>query len=140
MANHERQTIREAVVAALMGNTAAGSRVFASREVPWKRVELPGLAVYALDEAVEPQEWRGDSRRRMTLAVLAVVMLTERVDEALDALALEVETILMATPTLGGAHDIRYSGTQIGLDEEQGRPMGVARLTFDVVYFPGGRQ
>ena len=46
---HQRQLIRHAVVAALKAAaTSAGDRVFAARMVPFRRLELPAIAVYGL--------------------------------------------------------------------------------------------
>ncbi len=48
MANHPRKTIRDAVAARLLQATRAQDRVFKTRprNVPWRRIELPGIAVY----------------------------------------------------------------------------------------------
>lgn len=136
MEKHPRRLIREAVAKQLRFKTAAVERVFETREVPWKRAELPGIAVYALEESSEPDNLQGDLRRSLTLAVLAVVLLTEDVDDAVDAIALEIENAMAADTTAGGtASSVVLSSTAIDVVDEQGRMVGVARLTFDVRYY-----
>lgn len=52
MATHPRQAIREAVVALLIAaKTDAGYDVYPTREAPWRSIELPGIAVYSIEEA-----------------------------------------------------------------------------------------
>lgn len=126
---HQRQAIREAVVAALSGRTAAETRVYPTREVPWKRAELPGIAVYSLEEE------RDQGKFKVQVAVLLIVSLTEKVDDALDDLALEVEALMAADVTLGkSAMASRYQGMQVEITEEQGRPVGAMRLLYEVWY------
>jgi hypothetical protein len=134
---HPRHQIREAVVAQLLGATAAEERVFPTRFVPWKKLALPGIAVYALEETVEAvRTLPRELVRSLRIEVLAVVSGTEQVDDAVDALALEIETALHADPSFGGtAEDSLLSSTQIGTDEDQGRPLGAARLVYDVRYY-----
>lgn len=137
MAVHDRQAIREAVVAQLAGKTAAAERVFKTREVPWRTAELPGIAVYANEETAEPASiTQRDLRRTLSVAVLAVVSISEDVDDALDALALEIEMAMAADPQLGGAaFDSWLTGTKIEMTNAQGRLIGCVELTFDVRYY-----
>lgn len=145
MALHQRQTIREAVVAQLVNKTDAAERVFATRQVPWQRTELPGISVYALEEEVDagasllPPFGSGEARilsRNLQLAVVAIVSLTEKVDDALDAIALEIETAIDAAPSFGVAavKDSVLAATEIEIVEEATRPVGVVRLTYNVEY------
>lgn len=136
---HQRQVIREAVKAQLLGRTAAGPRVFETRELPLKRLELPALSVYALEEAVDaasastaPRELK----RRLQLAIEGVVVLGADIDDALDALALQVERAVDADETFGGAaSDSILTSTEIGIKTEAERPTGHIRLTYAVTYF-----
>lgn len=135
---HPRQEIRHAVAAQLTGKTAAGGRVFRTRKVPYQGVELPALAVYTLEESVEDD---GDSaprelQRSIQLAVEGVVEGTEDVDDALDALALEVETALHADDTFGGkASDSMLSSTELDVFEDGERTVGLVRLVYAVTYY-----
>lgn len=46
---HQRNKIRDAVVAMLTGVTAAGARVYPSRFLPWFPSEVPAISVYTLE-------------------------------------------------------------------------------------------
>lgn len=139
---HKRQQIREAVAALLSGKTRAVDRVFTSRDVqdvPWKRLELPAIAVTTPDETSEDASVDLDEdrelRRAMKLKVTVGESITERILDALDDLALEVETALR-DHTLGGvATHAVLTATTTGPAEAQGRPFGAAELTYDVEYF-----
>jgi hypothetical protein len=137
---HPRQSIRQAVTAALVAaNTAAEDRVFPSREVPWRRTQLPGLAVYTLEEAVNEQELianPGASLRVLQLGLLAVVEVTERMDDAIDALCLEVEAAVAKAEGFGieAVISVRMRDTKIEIAEDQGRPLGVASLRYEIQY------
>lgn len=137
---HQRQVIRQAVKDRLVAaNTAAQDRVFTTREVPWKRIELPGIAVYAVEETVEDHRTLPrELARTLTLAIVGVTSLTEDVDNALDDLAEQIETAIHADPSFGleaDGVDAFLASTQIEVVEEQGRPMGAVRLTYAVRYF-----
>jgi hypothetical protein len=126
---HARQAIREAVVAALVDKTAALDRVFKTREVPWRKIELPGISVYALEEE------KPDAKRMVKLGVVAVVSLSEKVDDALDDLALEIETAMATDITFGGkALASKYTGMAVEITEDQGLPVGAMRLTYEAWY------
>jgi len=126
---HQRQAIRTAVVAQLAFKTAAADRVFPTREVPWRKTDLPGIAVYSLEETKEP------SKRRVKIAVLIVVAVSEQVDDVLDALSLEVETAMAVDMTFGGlALASRYTGMEAEITEVQGVPIGAMRLTYEAWY------
>lgn len=132
--SHQRQVIRQAVVAQLVDKTDADDRVFPTREVPWKRTELPGISVYTLEETVST-EIVPEAARTLQLAVVGVVALTEAVDDALDDLALQVERAICADRSLGGTALVtRLTGTRIEVAEEGGRALGVVRCLFDVMY------
>lgn len=136
---HRRQQIREAVAAALVAaGTVAGDRVYTTRMWPYRRAQLPALAVYSLEEPVDPES-RATSPRRLTrnlqLAVEGAVEATEGVDDDLDDLALEVERAMHADDTLGGlAGDVLLSSTELAVLEEGAKPVGLVRLVYEVTY------
>lgn len=136
MAVHPRETIRKAVVELLVAaRTDAGDSVFPTREVPWRSVELPGIAVYSLEESSVRNHTEGDLVRHVIIAIHAVVRLTEGVDDALDALSLQVEKAMAADQTIAGTALISYlAGTEISVDESTARPVGAIRLAYDVRY------
>lgn len=103
---HPRTVIRKGVAALLRGRTSAGQRVFASRVAPFMARELPAIGVYTTEEDIDDGE---TSPRRYTRTPLVVVQLVVESDQdaedVLDALALEVEALLLGDPTWGDLAD-----------------------------------
>jgi hypothetical protein len=134
---HPRQLIRDAVTALLTGETVAETRVFKTRMVPYRRAQLPALAVYSLNEPVE----RGNAapkelERRLELAIEGALIGTDNVDDALDDLALEIETAMHADDTLTDtAEDSILSSTELEVVEDGDRTVGLVRLVYSVTYF-----
>lgn len=143
---HERQLIREAAVAALLGtepdyNTAARDRVFETRVVPFNRKKLPAISVYSLSESVDPESAKSAPRelkRSLTLAIEAAVIATEsmNLDDALDEISLEIEIALHRDDSLGGkVSDLVLSGTELDVVGDGENPVGVARLSYSATYY-----
>lgn len=135
---HQRQLIREAARAQLLGKTAAGARVAETRMSPWRRPELPAISVYSLEEAVDAGSKLTAPReltRNLQLAVVAGVEGGANVDDAMDSIAEEIERALHADPYLGDTcGDLVLASTELGIDEDGTRPIGYVRLTFAVTY------
>jgi hypothetical protein len=136
---HQRQLIREAVKTLLVAAaTAAGSRVYESRTVALKQTELPAIAVYTLQEEVDPGSANSAPRelkRTLELAVEGAVKGTANVDDALDALAAQVECAMARDETFGGkAGDSFLSATEIDLADDGRQPIGLVRLVYSVTY------
>lgn len=139
MPAHPRQQIREAVKALLLNQTAAGSRVSETRVISYRKSELPAVSIYIPVESVEPDESRNTAPRELTrtaqLVIEGVVQQTANVDDALDALALEIETAMHADETFGGkADDSILESTEATLTEDGDRLVGVVRLVYSVEY------
>src|SRR5918912_779283 len=108
---HQREVIRKAVQGQLLAaNTAAQDRVFATRLVPYRRMQLPAFAVYTPEEPVDPASQRTAPRelkRNLRLVVEAAVnegailraAPVQNVDDALDDLALDIERAIDADET-----------------------------------------
>jgi hypothetical protein len=138
---HERREIREAVKARLLALPGAlyGARVFESRIVPlMPTVELPAVAVYTDSETVRETSKDTAPRvltRDLQLVVECYARARDDVEDALDALALQVETAMDADLYLGNA--ARYCmllSTEILINPQGDRPMGIARLTYAIEY------
>lgn len=136
MSDHPRKVIREAVVKLLVdAKTAAGADVYPTREAPWKSIELPGIAVYTVEENSERKNPQGNLDRHLVLAIHAVARLNEGIDDALDALSLQIEKAMAADQTLGGTALFSHlSGTEIEVDESTSQPVGGIRLAYAVRY------
>ncbi|HEX6828793.1 MAG TPA: hypothetical protein VF104_07425 [Burkholderiales bacterium] len=140
MAHHLRRQIREAAAALLTGLATTGGHVYASRVHPLSDGELPALRIYATEETSEPEGINPPDlpkyfERRLTLVIEACAKAGADLDDTLDLIAQEVEVALGAAPTLSGAaHDSWLSGTEIEFSGEGELPLGVARLSFTVLY------
>ncbi len=136
---HPRQLIREAAREALVGKTQAAERVYETRIVPWRRLELPAIAIYTLDEEVDPSSASTAPReltRTVDLAIEAYVKQGDNVDDALDDIALEIERAMHADETLRGkASDSILASTQLGIVAEGEKTAGVAGLLYRVTYY-----
>lgn len=137
MALHERKQLRDAVVAQLIaGATSAGARVRPSRMEPPQTSELPAIGVYTPDEevtglATAPRELT----RTAVVAIEAWVIAAQNLEDAFDALALQIETAMDTDLWLGGAANTSVlSGTSTGIQLDGARPMGMLRLEYTCVY------
>lgn len=140
--SHVRTQIRDALKAALTGLTTTGTRVFTSRPeaMPLSTDQLPALLIFPEGQAPETHErlgleTPGAVSRTMQVVVLARAMLTASLDDELDKILAEVETVLGATTDLGGL--IQWLGqpeidTDIDATGEQ--PIGVLSLTYPLQY------
>lgn len=140
---HERQAIREAIVAQLIGTapdfrTDARERVFKSRHAPVRHSELPAINVYTESESIKPGSESTAPReltRTVTVAIEAWTQMTENVDDALDELALQIETAMDVDLNLAGtAFDSVLNSTEIGITTAAERPMGVIHLEYAVTF------
>ncbi len=139
---HERQLIREAVVAQLKGpgnnRTAAGARVNKSRMEPARSAHLPLISVYSADEITKEASAKSSPRvleRTPRIVIVGWVVANEEVDDAADALALEIETAMDIDPNFDGyAFDSVYESTQVTIDVTGERPMAAVALTYAITY------
>jgi len=141
---HERTEIRNAIVAQLKGpgnnRTAAGARVVKSRLAPPKTASLPFVSVY---NELEPIKEGGDKGSRelerqyeVTICGWVIAASDSDVDDALDALALEIETAMDLDHTLDSyASTSHLVNTQFGIDLSGERPLGAVSLTYGCTYF-----
>lgn len=147
---HPRKIIRDAVVAALTGTTSAGSRVKATRVEPMgtqpsanRGSGLPALAVYTPEDQVDadaamykPLElWH-----TLTLKVTAWVVDTAAfpVDDAMDAIAEQIEAAMSVDRYFGGACGGKVgsilASTETGVLDDGDPLIGVITLTFRCEY------
>jgi hypothetical protein len=135
--SHARTQIRQAVVALLNGNTEAGNRVFSSRVHPLDDAKLPALLVYTPQENIGERSMQRPrtQQRQLQLAVEGYLKARGDIDAEADALALEVEQLIAADPTLAGlVKDISLESTATQLSGEGEKPVAVITLTFAVLY------
>jgi hypothetical protein len=137
---HQRRIIREAVKAALVAaGTSAGSRVFETRMVPWSRVELPAIAVYSSDETTDPDSQQTAPRELKRTLQLAIECMVEGVvdlDDAMDAMAVQIERAMHRDPTFGGAcGDSLLTSCELDLAEVGAKELGMLRMVYTVTYY-----
>lgn len=139
---HPRKLIRDAVVAALTGATAAGTRVKGTRVEPQRNTQLPAIGVYTLSEEVDAQS-AGTAPRELTrdlkLEVAGWVADSSAlpVDDAMDALAEQIEVAMDADRYFGdtAANSILQSTEMSVLEENAADPLiGIVKLTYTVTY------
>lgn len=134
---HARTQIRQAVVNLLTGNTSAGSRVYASRVYALDDPKLPALLVFTPQEGMgNPSMQRPRTQQRnLQLVIEGYVKARGDIDAEADALALEVEQIIGADPTLGGlVKDATLDTISTQLSGEGEKPVAIISLTFAVLY------
>lgn len=138
MPDHERKQIRDAIVARLTGETAAGTRVFTSRIAPIRVAQLPAISVYTDSETVDAASLKTFPReltRTVTVAIEGWVRVTDGVDDALDALALEIETAMDGDNYLSATcGDSMLISTEFGMKLDGDREMGAVRLEYTATY------
>ena len=116
--------------------TGAEQRVFKTRLAPVRASELPAISVYCDNETItdngtSPRELT----RTMTVAIDGWARATENVDDALDDLALEIETAMDSSPELlDTAFTAALTSTEVGIKLDGDRPMGCVHLEYTVVY------
>lgn len=136
---HPRQTIRDAVITALIAAEITDDRVESNRKWPVEEeTELPIILVYNGDETSQIQEFATDKLlREGALSVEAVTQTSEDddLDDALDDLAEDIETAMKSDPTFGGlCIDSTLISTKYITDIEAQKPTGSVILTYNVRY------
>jgi hypothetical protein len=136
--SHARQTIRDAVVAALTaGNTLAGPRVYAT--VYDARNAFPALCVEDTgeDQQLAQTYHAGRAGRRidrtLTLAVTAEVQQASNYATTRDTLLAQVET-LMANLVITGVKDIQPAGYRPDLSVIADLPVTIGQQRFAILY------
>ena len=134
---HVRKQIRDRFETLLSaGATLATGGVYASRVYPLTGTKLPALAIYAGSETSALETMGAKTLARdLSLIVDAYVRVTDTFDDAIDALCVQVEEAIAADYSLNGlAKNTVLTSTEIDLDGEAERPIGVARMTFTIRY------
>ncbi len=137
MADHVRKQIRKAAIAELQGLATTGARVFESRVYPLAKAKLPGLCIYTPTESSGREDSPSESMRDVTLMVHGLVAITDRLEDELDDIALEVEQALDGLGEVGGLAKIYHGiqGTITTLSgEEADQPHGAIELEFLYTY------
>lgn len=136
---HYRQTIRDAVAAALTGNTGAGANVFTSRARPILEIlqrKEQVLSVYTADESSERNGDGYQLARRLTVSIEGMAGGGDDLDDVLDDLAAEVEAAIDADPMLGNvlSEELVLVGTTSEITARGNQQVGAFKLDFECAY------
>lgn len=136
---HVRNQIRDAVVTLLTGLSTTGAEVYPGRTRPLPAGHAPTLLVYAVSERAQIHAQGGGAGaiqiRDLTLAIEGRVTMAGVPDDTLDTIAAEVETAMVADPSLGGLTvEVTLISTRIDTQSPGESQAGEVRLEYRVVY------
>lgn len=137
MADHVRTQIRDKAVALVTGLTTTGVNVFPSRKYPLDDDIFPGLCVYTLTEDIDEEEGKaaGIQFRSVDVVIEGYDALVAGLDDNLDTIAAEVETAIFADRFFTGLlKALDLTTTEIDLNVEAAKPVGMIKLTFKAQY------
>ena len=134
---HPRTSIRVFIAALLRAAaTAAGDRVYPSRDIGLERSALPAIVVF--DDGEEVQDPESHWPRRDLAMMVEVHLVDDTPDEAdaaLDSIAWDIEAALDGNPRLGGlAIGTEYRGMKKDRDAKGQDTVATMVMEFGVEY------
>lgn len=134
---HVRKRIRDWLKVALAGSAEAADRVEVRRSLPTEKGIQPTLLIAVQNEQSQDDAQGGSQQREIAVRITAVARGdAEATEDTLDALAVFVERVFAADPTLGGiAATYEYQATEFAFNGEAERTLCTAALTFSVLVF-----
>ena len=133
---HLRQQIRERIATLCTGLSTTGSNVFQSRLYPIEDSSLPCLLIYTTTEDSEVTEMATPRpmQRSLSVVIQGVYSATQP-DDNLDTIAKEVEVVMAGDKDINSLASSSYlQSTEIEVNAEGKKPIGVIRLTYIVDY------
>jgi transaldolase len=136
MADHLRKQIRAAAVTALTGLATSAGRVYDSKYYPMQDADLPGLRVYANDQAIEQETIMANPLEAsvLQLEVECCAKANTSAEDTLDQMAKEVQVALAGVQTMAGARYVYLRSMEAERAGEGEKALGVLRLTFEVLF------
>ena len=133
---HLRQQIRERIATLCTGLSTTGSNVFQSRLYPIEDSSLPCLLIYTTTEDSEVTEMATPRPMQRSLSVdIQGVYSATQPDDNLDTIAKEVEVVMAGDKDINSLASSSYlQSTEIEVNAEGKKPIGVIRLTYIVDY------
>lgn len=131
---HKRVLVRNYLVTLLTGQTAAGSRVYNSKALPFLGT-LPAVNLLTLSEkAGEPyQQVPIEQKVDLSIDILAIVQANEGYADTLDSLCEQIENRI--DYKLGGlVNSCVYQSTDIDYREEGQKLLAFARISYKAEY------
>lgn len=149
--SHPRTAIRQALVDRLKNQvddaylTDAQDKIYGSRSKPLFDQLLPAILVYARSENITQERFASDgfgaTKRELEIAIEAVVLGGEQVDETLDNIAKQIEDAFdgWEMPTRK-ADVLKIKSTEIDISIDGGKIYGAVRLTYSITYYTSSKQ
>jgi len=138
---HVRQQIRDAVATTLTGLATTGSNVFVSRVYPLESASLPGITIMTDNDVEDIDNTSAANSNRIVWANLGLIIkahaqeAVSSLDGTLDQIEVEIRQSLMSDITLGGlVKDMWWISTDITLEGENTKPIGLAEIVFNLSY------
>lgn len=137
--SHPRTDLRKAVCQALAdAEIVDEGSVYDSRFLPLGREKLPAVLVFAVSEDVDDRTTAPrELERKLELVVEGLIEHQDGagMSEALDDMALKIETAMHADPYFGEkAGDSHLTKVELGFGIEGAREIGSVQMTYQVIY------
>jgi hypothetical protein len=136
-----KRKIREAIRDTLKGRTSAGDRVFFSRAGSPDADDLPQILIRTASEQIEVFDHSPKRYRRNMEVVIECIAAgddDEHLDQELENLAEQVETILESNERLGldrMVNSLELTGSDYSAGDEGESPIGNIALRYNVQFF-----
>lgn len=149
--SHQRTAIRQALVDRLKTKvddvflTDAEDRIYGSRAKPLFDQFLPAIIVYTRSENILEERFASDgygaSKRDLEVAIEAVVLGNEQVDDILDNIAGQIEDALDGFEMEARKADVlKLKSTEIDVSIEGRKIYGAVRITYGITYYTANKQ
>ena len=149
--SHPRTSIIKALVDKLktkidnVFSTDAEDRVYGNRAKPLFDQFLPAIIVYTRSENILEERFASDgygvSKRELEVAIEAVVLGNEKVDDVLDNITKQIEDTLDGFEMESRKADVlKLKSTEIDVSIEGSKIYGASRLTYGIIYYTPNKQ
>lgn len=149
--SHPRAAIRKALVDTLKTKvdnvfpTDAEDKIYGSRTKPLFDQFLPAILVYTRNENIIEERFAtdgyGPTKRELEVAIEAVVLGNEQVDDALDKISKQIEDALDGFEMANRKADIlKLKSTEMDVSIDGSKIYGAARLTYSITYYTSNKQ
>ena len=130
--SHIRTQLRGWLKTSLAGSSEAGSRVYVRRSLPLPEDLQPTILIAIQNELSSDISMSGTQRRGVAVRItLCAKGDAEATEDTLDELAVFIEGVLAADPTLGGlAETYEYQSTEFEFSGAGEKTLCTAALTF----------
>ncbi len=144
--SHPRTAIRDALVDRLKTKaddvflTDAEDKIYGSRSKPLFDQFLPAILVYARNENILEEKFTTDgfgaTKRELDVAIEAVVLGNEEVDNILDKIAKQIEDAFDKWEMPNRKADImKLKSTEIDASIDGSKIYGAIRLNYSIIYY-----